>query len=518
MKKFILLILLSLMFIPFYVNAETMKAADYIKKIATENGGNDNSIEVINNTDLAYDGTNDNNLRYVGLNPNNYLKFYDAGFILKVKGNITSNVSLLRGGTDYPTLDECINTGIGERLNYFGFVGSAQCKPKDNGNYYIEVDGVLTKFGTVYKDESICSNYGIKNIYKSDDSDLEVSCQYYDRIDNDNLYRIIGVFGNNIKIMNSKMTNDVFDSNNNGIWENSSLTRKVVNNYVNQPYGLQELAINTNWYVGTVHDNEINQSAVSIYNKEKMDFWEGNVGILNASDYIFATTGSDVKSRYNCLNDDSHTYGAGCLSNNWIYKMKGTYSRAIIFMERTREEWNVIISDTSWALQSMYAKYKGDYSECYYIDEKAIIESGNGTKNQPYIIRKTSSNNIYLNNNENYGIVLGLIDENNIEEQSKVTFKIIPKEGYEVENIEIKDKKNIIIEYRKTDKENEYEFTMPDTDVEITPIYKKIESIEIPNTIENPNTGTGSYVVISIIVLVFSSSIYLIMKKRKITL
>lgn len=104
MKKFILLILLSLMFIPFYVNAETMKAADYIKKIATENGGNDNSIEVINNTDLAYDGTNDNNLRYVGLNPNNYLKFYDAGFILKVKGNITSNVSLLRGGTDYPTL------------------------------------------------------------------------------------------------------------------------------------------------------------------------------------------------------------------------------------------------------------------------------------------------------------------------------------------------------------------------------------------------------------------------------
>ena len=121
--------------------------------------------------------------------------------------------------------------------------------------------------------------------------------------------------------------------------------------------------------------------------------------------------------------------------------MKGTYSRAIIFMERTKEEWNVIISDTSWALQSMLAKYKGDYSECYYLDEKAIIESGNGTKNQPYIISKPSN--------------------------------------------------------------------------------EKIELIEVPNTIENsnkienPNTGTGLYVVISIIILVFSSCIYLIIKQKK---
>ena len=40
--------------------------------------------------------------------------------------------------------------------------------------------------------------------------------------------------------------------------------------------------------------------------------------------------------------------------------------------------------------------------------------------------------------------------------------------------------------------------------------------ISVPDTIKNPNTGTGIFIVISIIILIISSSIYWIMKKEKI--
>ena len=68
-----------------------------------------------------------------------------------------------------------------------------------------------------------------------------------------------------------------------------------------------------------------------------------------------------------------------------------------------------------------------------------------------------------------------------------VRFTINPQEGYVLENIIIKDKNNNIISYRKTNKENEYEFTMPDTDILITPVYRKLENNS--STPTNPKTS-----------------------------
>ena len=98
--------------------------------------------------------------------------------------------------------------------------------------------------------------------------------------------------------------------------------------------------------------------------------------------------------------------------------------------------------------------------------------------------------------------------------EDKVKFTIIPEEGYEVENIEIKDKEENKIEYRKTDKEYEYEFTMPASDVVIIPTYRKIESINVADTLKNPNTGTGISIII-IFMLIISSITYIIFKRKK---
>ena len=126
------------------------------------------------------------------------------------------------------------------------------------------------------------------------------------------------------------------------------------------------------------------------------------------------------------------------------------------------------------------------------------------------------SNSIIVNDNKNTKeFVIEVNDAKAVVYEDTVKFTITPEVGYEVDKIEITDKEGNQIKYRKISKDNEYEFVMPDTDVVITPTYRKLKSINVPDTIKNPNTGTGMYVVISIIVLVLSSSIYLIMKKRK---
>ena len=97
--------------------------------------------------------------------------------------------------------------------------------------------------------------------------------------------------------------------------------------------------------------------------------------------------------------------------------------------------------------------------------------------------------------------------------EDKVVFEVVPEEGYVVEEIIIKDNNNNIINYKEKG-DNKYEFTMPDIDVVITPTYKKIESINVPNTVKNPNTRTGISFII-IFILIISSFIYIIFKRKK---
>ena len=116
-------------------------------------------------------------------------------------------------------------------------------------------------------------------------------------------------------------------------------------------------------------------------------------------------------------------------------------------------------------------------------------------------------------NNNTKEIIIEVNDATAVVYEDKVVFKVIPEDGYEIENIEIRDENNNTVEYKKTNNNNEYVFTMPDTDVTIKPIYRKIESINVPDTIKNPNTGTGTCIIMSIIALIVSTSFYLIIKK-----
>ena len=66
---------------------------------------------------------------------------------------------------------------------------------------------------------------------------------------------------------------------------------------------------------------------------------------------------------------------------------------------------------------------------------------------------------------------------------------------------------------RETNKENEYEFTMPDSDVIIKPIYRKLP-IKENNNLINPLTNNKFIRTILLIILFFSIGIFLYRKKE----
>ena len=120
------------------------------------------------------------------------------------------------------------------------------------------------------------------------------------------------------------------------------------------------------------------------------------------------------------------------------------------------------------------------------------------------IIQKTQGN-IRFNNNLN-------TDE--LSEGMVVSFKVEAEKDYLLTDIEIKDEEGNIIEFKKVG-DNEYEFTMPATDVTITPQFKEKN---IKNTIEqiitNPKTGDKTILVIVIMITSLGLGTYLYKKKE----
>jgi len=127
---------------------------------------------------------------------------------------------------------------------------------------------------------------------------------------------------------------------------------------------------------------------------------------------------------------------------------------------------------------------------------------------------KKVSNSVNIEDNKNTKeFIIEVNDSKAVVYEDTVKFTIIPEEGYEIEDIEIIDKNNNKIEYKKTSKDNEYLFTMPETDVLIKPIYKKLPIKENNNIIVNPLTNNKFIRLLLLIMLFFSIGIFLYRKK-----
>ena len=143
----------------------------------------------------------------------------------------------------------------------------------------------------------------------------------------DNLYRIIGVFGDRVKLIKSTSVGKMkWDSNGSNTWSTSSLNTYLNNDFLNAFDETTKGKIaDTTWKVGgntwanigtqpakTAYQNEI-VSPVTTNTTDNATTYSAKIGLMYASDYGFAAAPSAWTANLN-------TYNGEAIKNvNWMY-------------------------------------------------------------------------------------------------------------------------------------------------------------------------------------------------------
>ena len=138
--------------------------------------------------------------------------------------------------------------------------------------------------------------------------------------------------------------------------------------------------------------------------------------------------------------------------------------------------------------------------------------SGDGSKNNPYIIDLTNYYKIAIEEESKKGhIDFEIEDINSLPEGTEIRFKIVPNRGYMLKDLKIIDEENNNVNYTTNDNIN-FKFTMPDTDITIIPLYSLKETSD---RITNPKTGNTKIILIAILFLIVSITYFIVRKKKK---
>ena len=283
-----------------------------------------------------------------------------------------------------------------------------ETNPETNGLYYHDGQGTYVNADQEAEDNSYRYSGANPDNYVCFGSDEE-TCPA------DNLYRIIGVFDGEVKLIKSDYAgesvlgtaparNDQISnypnykgslssipcyywsgssSNNSNIWSSSTLNSSVLNGtYVNSLESeWNELIENHTWQVGgTAYENVLNNPVQTAYNYEvgtnaENTTYNAKIGLMYASDYGYAVSPENWSSNMGSIN----TYR----NNNWMYM--------------GADEWTI---SRAWDLpgRALIVTYGGymfvnnvgneDYvvRPSFYLESSVVLESGDGTQENPFRI------------------------------------------------------------------------------------------------------------------------------------
>lgn len=339
------------MFCPLIVNASSLS-----EKI--------NSLYTSGGSDVIVDNTNDKNLRFVGKNPNNYILFNNEkwriiGLMNNVKDKNGTNKSFIKivransiGEYSYDSSAESINNGAG--VNEWSTSKIAQIL--NSGPYWNK------QKGTCYNDKNLSS----------------VECDF------------------------------------SGIGLNSDSKEMIET--VEWPVGGTETDGGDNWFPSNLYNLErsTNTGKNCEFSEDCNDTikrttkWVGNIGILNGSDYAYAT-GSLNCLNYNTAaghydkveeNDRKWLLGSdlACVENDYLFDENG-----ITLMTPTsynglevKYATSILVINTTGYIgwMSKGAAFPCNIYPTLFLKNNIEVIGGDGTENNPYQIKLVNSNNI----------------------------------------------------------------------------------------------------------------------------
>ena len=204
----------------------------------------------------------------------------------------------------------------------------------------------------------------------------------------DSLYRIIGVFDNQVKLIKNSRYTDVsysvykWNAYGSGNWERSNLYLDLLNGsflvnlYTIDKNALELIYFSSVWKVGGV--NNLSRTPKSVYDSEMIYSTESvvaPVGLMYVSDYGFAASPD-----YWGINVGTRNYNRN--SNNW---MTGIGEWTISKDSSNSSSANRIVAEGE-VQNSSISSYTASIRPCFYLISEAIYLSGSGTESDPYRI------------------------------------------------------------------------------------------------------------------------------------
>ncbi len=274
----------------------------------------------------------------------------------------------------------------------------------------------------LYLHDNSLTNGAEDNSYRyagSSDTTNNFICFGYDSTDGscptDNLYRIIGVFDNQIKLIKYDYANSnllgtdgdyegsstpntsyykgsltsintyYWSSNGINMWSISLLNKTNLNtNYLNNIGTIwsNKIAMHT-WKIGGNTETNIKNSIPAtayqneIINPAESTTYDAKIGLMYVSDYGYAATKSVWNIALNSYNNIS------VISENWMYM--GLYESTI--SHKTGDAYNAfnVYYDGSVSSDNIGRAYA--IRPCFYLNQDVTYVSGNGTKTEPFLIK-----------------------------------------------------------------------------------------------------------------------------------
>ena len=385
--------------------------------------------------------------------------------IVKIVEN-AGKVYLTENGTmDSVSIDKLIESdyltsGLKNPINNTPLTGCVKKITSDGvTKYKYEVDNcpnyLTTYIMDLYDNEETRTSNGLKK-----DNTPDQNIRYYGSnpnnyvLFNNELWRIIGVFGSNVKLIrNEKLGNLSWDSSESSInrgYGVNEWSQADLKNYLNTMYyegtsvtcyneknnqtttcpankldeTSKSLIDNHTWNIGAIDKTDttiVNPetfaiNTVSFYKAERgttngkicngrdacndtvtrTTEWTGYIGLPYPTDYAYASSESDCETNMNAgdIDFDNGIFNMTCKKNNWMHH--GTT------MEIEDATWFMSpVADPDFAANVWYvlgggltndscAAYPFSAFPTIYLKSNIIIESGKGTSSDPYILKAGS--------------------------------------------------------------------------------------------------------------------------------
>ena len=251
---------------------------------------------------------------------------------------------------------------------------------------------------------------------------------------NNELWRIIGIFGNNVKLIRSEKLGDLSwdssESSINGGWGVNEWSTSALKNYLNTMYyggtsvtcyggdsnktttcptnkldnTAKSLIDYHTWNTGGAGGVEgtAKTDTLAFYNAERGNqtgkisnggrycndtverttTWPGYIGLPYTTDYAYASSENICETNM-VKQDSSNAYI--CKNNNWMFKIIWYWTLSPgAFSGSSRDVWGV---GSDGYVYNFYAADGGAVFPAIYLKSNVIIESGTGTNTDPYILK-----------------------------------------------------------------------------------------------------------------------------------